>query len=124
MNYSSPTYFYIQISIFLQGKGWRDLSCLLNQALSAAERLGDRRSWAMINLHLGRLFYLSINREKALEYLDQGLKEVKRLGDEDIVTHAAEFTGFVLLHPGVAQKSGQLLRIGPAKVLNPATLRI
>jgi transcriptional regulator with GAF, ATPase, and Fis domain len=75
------------------GKGLGEIPEFLQQARAAATRLGDRRSLALVRLHLGRFFYLSDRLSDALKSLDAGLAQVKDLGDEDILTRAAEFEG-------------------------------
>lgn len=78
---------------FVLGKGFPELSQTLQSALCAAERTGDRRSMAMINLHLGRLFYFAEQRDAAISVFEVGKYEAEALGDEDILTQAAEFVG-------------------------------
>ncbi len=78
---------------FVLGKGFPELTTTLQRALYAAERIGDRRSMAMINLHLGRLFYFAEQRDTAISVFEVGKYEAETLGDEDILTQAAEFIG-------------------------------
>lgn len=78
---------------FVLGKGFADLIGILQKALKASGRTGDRRSMAMINLHLGRLLYFAEQRETAMSLFVSGKSEVDALGDEDIMTQAAEFIG-------------------------------
>ncbi|MGB9499778.1 MAG: sigma-54 interaction domain-containing protein [Dissulfuribacterales bacterium] len=78
---------------FVLGKGFIELTETLQRALYAAERIGDRRSMAMINLHLGRLFYFAEQRDTAMSVFEVGKYEAEALGDEDILTQAAEFIG-------------------------------
>ncbi|MBC2713773.1 MAG: sigma 54-interacting transcriptional regulator [Desulfobacteraceae bacterium] len=78
---------------FVLGKGFSKLTETLQRALYAAERIGDRRSMAMINLHLGRLFYFAEQRGSAMSVFEVGKYEAEALGDEDILTQAAEFIG-------------------------------
>jgi transcriptional regulator with GAF, ATPase, and Fis domain len=63
----------------------------LEKAASAAEHLGDRRVRALIDLHLGRLFYIGNQRQKAVELMKQAEAVIKDLGDEDIRVRASEF---------------------------------
>ena len=65
----------------------------LQQARSAALRLGDQRSRAMADLHLGRFYYLGDRRLDAMSAFEAGRKTVEELGDEDILIQAAEFIG-------------------------------
>ncbi|MDA3896992.1 MAG: sigma 54-interacting transcriptional regulator [Desulfobacteraceae bacterium] len=78
---------------FVLGKGFPELTETLQRAIYAAERIGDRRSMAMINLHLGRLFYFAEKRDSAMSVFEVGKYEAEALGDEDILTQAAEFIG-------------------------------
>ena len=87
------------ISIVL-GKGFGDLIQLLQTAQQAAQRIGDRRSHAMINFHLGRLHHFGGNRLKALELFALGKVAVEELNDEDIIDLASEFIGFYFFFQG------------------------
>jgi len=78
---------------FVLGKGFPELIDILQKALKASGRTGDRRSMAMINLQLGRLLYFAEQRETAMSLFVSGKLEVDALGDEDILTQAAEFIG-------------------------------
>ncbi len=78
---------------FIQGRSFEEASRFLETAGDLAEHLGDKRSGALIRLHLGRFFYLADRRHDALRLLDTGQRHVHELGDEDIVTQAAEFLG-------------------------------
>ena len=66
---------------------------LLKRSRSVADRLGDRRSRALIDLHLGRFSYVSDNPSEAIASLVAGLDEVDDLGDEDILAQSSEFIG-------------------------------
>jgi len=85
---------------FVVGRGLTKMPPLLARARVAADRLGDRRSRALIDLHLGRLFYYSDRRPEALEALTAGKAEVDELGDEDIHHAAAEFLGLLFVMQG------------------------
>ena len=50
---------------FVLGKNINELTMLLTRALKSAELMGDRRSRALINLHLGRLYYFGQRRLEA-----------------------------------------------------------
>ncbi|MEW6140608.1 MAG: sigma 54-interacting transcriptional regulator [Thermodesulfobacteriota bacterium] len=78
---------------FVMGKGFSDLTILLQQALGAAYRVGDRRSEALIKLHLGRLYYFGERRHDAIKVFHEGKELVEELGDEDILIRSAEFLG-------------------------------
>ena len=74
---------------------------LLRLAKEAADRLGDRRSRALIDLHLGRFSYVTDNLSNALASLASGLDEVDELGDEDIVGRSTEFAGLYYFLQGM-----------------------
>ncbi|MFO8048168.1 MAG: sigma 54-interacting transcriptional regulator, partial [Desulfosudaceae bacterium] len=78
---------------FILGRGFGETIPFLEAALSAAQHLGDRRSQALIKLHLARLYYFSDQREQALPLFEAGRHEVEELGDDDILTQSAEFLG-------------------------------
>ncbi len=78
---------------FRTGQGLERVPSLLTQAKAAAQRLGDRRSRALIGLQLGTFYYLSDRLSVALNGLADELAEVESLGDEDILNQSAEFFG-------------------------------
>ena len=78
---------------FVLGKGFSDLIVTLEEALGRAEEIGDLRSTAIIHLHLGRLFYFAEQRANAMSFFEAGKSKAESLGDEDILTQAAEFIG-------------------------------
>jgi transcriptional regulator with GAF, ATPase, and Fis domain/tetratricopeptide (TPR) repeat protein len=75
------------------GKGFDRLSAILRRARAVSEDLGDRRSRALIHLHLGRLHYFGNRIPEAIGAFSEGKAEVDELGDEDIRIEAAEFIG-------------------------------
>ena len=75
------------------GRGFDELRTTLQRARTASEELGDRRSWALIHLHLGRLLFMSNRVSEAMEAFSSGKREVEDLGDEDIRIKAAGFIG-------------------------------
>ena len=85
---------------FVVGKGFGELGLILKRALDSADRIGDRRSAAMIKLHLGRVYYFGEQRPLALDSFEQGKKEVEALGDEDILTNASELIGLYFFIQG------------------------
>ena len=74
-------------------KGLSEIPRLLDQAMAAAERQGDRRARALVSLHIGRNFVFLDRRDRALPILEAGLEEVRELGDKDISAQSAEFIG-------------------------------
>ncbi|MDY6822415.1 MAG: sigma 54-interacting transcriptional regulator [Thermodesulfobacteriota bacterium] len=78
---------------FILGKGFKEAIPFLQASLEAAEYLGDRRSRAMIKLHLGRLYYFSDKRQDAMAAFEAGKAEAEQLGDDDIMAQSSEFIG-------------------------------
>ncbi len=78
---------------WILGKGFLQAIDFLETALIAVERIGDRRSRALIRLHLGRLYFTAGKRNEAMKFFSKGKDEVDDLGDEDIITQAAELVG-------------------------------
>jgi len=85
---------------FVLGKNFRQIADILSRAVKAAKRIGDRRSQALIELHLGRLYYFSEQHEEALLRFEKGKAIVEELGDEDIMIQAAEFIGLYYFFQG------------------------
>jgi|SRR5271157_1134583 len=86
---------------FVMGKGFGELPTILQNALAATHRLGDRRSGALIQLHLARLFYFGERRHEAMVLFEQGKNEVEDLGDADILIRSAEFIGLYFFVQGL-----------------------
>ena len=86
---------------FVLGKGFSDLSVFLESAREAARRIGDRRSHAIITLHIARLMYFAEQRQEALALFERGKSEVEALGDDDIQSQAAEFIGLYFFVQGL-----------------------
>ena len=97
---------------FVLGKGFEELIMFLGTALETAKQIGDRRSHALINLHLGRLFYFSERRHKAMTAFEKGKAEVEELGDEDILIRSAEFLGLYYHIQGLFKKAIQYFEQG------------
>ena len=76
---------------YVLGRGINEMSEILNTAQELATRLGDKRSHALINFHIGMLYYFTGRRDEAFIALSVGLNEVDELGDEDILAQSAEF---------------------------------
>jgi transcriptional regulator with GAF, ATPase, and Fis domain len=77
----------------------------LQQAAELAEVLGSKRQQAMIVLHMGRNFQHLHMLNEALNCLKKGIKMVKHLGDEDILSQAAEFMGIYFFIKGLPHKA-------------------
>ncbi len=78
---------------FSLGFGFQNTYQYLLQAQEAAIAIGDQRSHALANLHLGRIFYFTGRRDDALIALSMGYDEIKDLGDDDIMGQSAPFLG-------------------------------
>ena len=86
---------------FALGQGFNDAAKFLRQAKQIVERLEDRRSYCLINLHLGRLYYFAEKREEALGLFQVGKYEAENLGDEDILERSSEFIGLYYFFQGL-----------------------
>jgi transcriptional regulator with GAF, ATPase, and Fis domain len=94
---------------FVLGKNLNDVANFLGMGAEIAERLGDRRSYAITKLHLGRIYYFGDRRHDALDAFDEGLAIVEELGDDDILTESAEFKGFYYFMKGLHNQAIELL---------------
>ena len=97
---------------FILGKNFHELTLFLLKALEKANSIGDRRSRALINLHLGRLYYFSQQRLEASESFEKGTQEVQELGDEDILIRSAEFLGLNYFTQGLLKKAFDYFELG------------
>jgi transcriptional regulator with GAF, ATPase, and Fis domain len=97
---------------FVLGKNINELTMLLTRALESAELMGDRRSRALINLHLGRLYYFGQRRNDAARAFKKGYSEVKELGDEDILARSAEFLGLHYFTRGLINEAFHYFELG------------
>ena len=78
---------------FSLGYGFAEIEKYLVKARDVAKNQGDQRSHALLNLHLGRLFYFSNRRDAALTSLTTGFEKINKLGDDDIFGRSAVFLG-------------------------------
>jgi transcriptional regulator with GAF, ATPase, and Fis domain len=76
------------------GKGLSGFEPILKRAKAAAEQIGDRRSLALLLLHLGRFYNYHGSKDDSLALFEEGKSEVEKLGDEDILNQSAELLGF------------------------------
>ena len=97
---------------FALGKNINSLTLFLSKALKRAQANGDRRSRALINLHLGRLYYFNQRRIEAAEAFEKGYTEVKELGDEDILARSAELLGLHYFTRGLFKKAYHYFELG------------
>jgi len=99
---------YSNIS-FSSGQGLTDINHYLDKACEIAEKLGDHRSHGIINLHFGRLFYFSDRRKEAQTALTLGYEEIKKLGDDDILSQSSVFIGILFYMQGLFKKAFEYL---------------
>ncbi len=72
---------------------------IVHQAKDVSKMLGDNRNWALLNLHLGRIYHFLNRSSDAVRLFESGLTEVEKLGDDDIKLQSAEFSGlFHFIH--------------------------
>jgi len=74
---------------FMIGIGITELGEILDEADVMANKLGDKRSQALIKLKKGMLYYFTGRRNDALTFLSTGMDDVNKLGDEDILSQSA-----------------------------------
>ena len=81
-------------------------TCLITANITAREA-GFKRHYAMTHLHLGRLYYFSDRRENALKSLSLGIKIIRELGDDDILSQSAVFIGLFYFIKGLLKDAGR-----------------
>ncbi|MBU2550780.1 MAG: sigma 54-interacting transcriptional regulator [Proteobacteria bacterium] len=99
----------------------------LVRAGGLARDLGDRRSEALVNLHLGRIYYLGDRRLDAIVAFKAGQRLVEELGDEDIRVQASEFIGMNYFAMGLhgqavehLEQAAQAFEAAGDRLLNPS----
>lgn len=90
---------------FTLGKGISELAVYLHRAHEAARQIGNRRSHALINLHLGHLYYFIDRRADAMVALSVGLNEIEELADDDILDQSAVFLGLFYFMQGLFREA-------------------
>jgi transcriptional regulator with GAF, ATPase, and Fis domain/tetratricopeptide (TPR) repeat protein len=90
---------------FHLGKGFTKSASYLKSANILAENFGDKRSNALILMHMGRFYYFTDLHQKALEFFARGKKAVEELNDEDILNRSAEFIGFYYYIKGLYREA-------------------
>ncbi|MBU3916803.1 tetratricopeptide repeat protein [bacterium] len=86
---------------FLLGQELDKIEKYLQRALKVAGEIGDKRSQGLISLHFGRLYYFRNRRDDALVSLSRGYEEIKKLGDDDIVSQSSGFLGIYFFAQGL-----------------------
>lgn len=79
--------------VYRMGIGVGEIPDLLREVQEVAKDLGNQRILAIVNLHIGRFFYLSDRLSNALAALSFGLDMAATIGDDDILDQSAEFHG-------------------------------
>jgi transcriptional regulator with GAF, ATPase, and Fis domain/tetratricopeptide (TPR) repeat protein len=113
---------------FMLGRSFSEIFIYLQTALAAAERLGDRRSQAMIKLHLGRIYYFREQRLDAMRAFSEGKAIVEELGDQDILIQAGEFLGLYFHMQGLFREAKEYFELavssyeagGENQLINPS----
>jgi len=113
---------------FSLGVGFQEMDKFLVKAQEIARFLGDMRSHALANLHLGRLYYFTDRRDDALLALSLGHEEIRELGDDDILSQSAVFLGIFFFIKGLFkeaikhfEKAERALEEGKANILTAPT---
>ncbi|MBN1627709.1 MAG: sigma 54-interacting transcriptional regulator, partial [Deltaproteobacteria bacterium] len=121
----STTIEYQNICISL-GKKLPELAPILKRAKTSAEQIGDRRSLALLLLHLGRFYNYHGSKDDALALFEEGKSEIEKLGDEDILNQSAELLGFYFQIKGLYsdalpmfERSARLYETEKGLQLNP-----
>ena len=91
--------------LFSLGYGFGEIEKFLTKAGEVTENIGDQRSHALINLHLGRLYYFSYRRDEAIVALSMGFEEIHDLGDDDILGQSAIFLGLLYFTKGLHKQA-------------------
>lgn len=85
---------------FCDGDQSDEIPELLLHAQKAAMKRGDRRSNILLKLHMGMHICNQDRLGEAIEVLGTALSEAKELGDDDILSQTAEFSGLYFLFQG------------------------
>lgn len=115
------------------GKGLEKSQIFLKNALECTERLGNKRSRVLINMHLSLLYYYADRRKEAFDLAVEGEREINELEDEDIRLEFADFIGFfyimrgkireAMIHIELAfQRFESSLQDGPISSVAPLTI--
>jgi transcriptional regulator with GAF, ATPase, and Fis domain/tetratricopeptide (TPR) repeat protein len=94
---------------FSLGTGFMELPRFLKKARLMAQKLGDRRSHALIHLNLSIFLHIAGQHDDSLSALSEGLKEVQSLGDEDILSRSAAFIGLNFFLQGMFRDAESFL---------------
>jgi transcriptional regulator with GAF, ATPase, and Fis domain len=78
---------------------------LLKIAIKSAEQLGDKRSKALLNFHLGFFHFTFGSTSEALQNLEAGRLIFEELGDEDMLSQSAGFIGLYYFIQGLNREA-------------------
>jgi transcriptional regulator with GAF, ATPase, and Fis domain len=88
-----------------QGMFILEITSLLERGLKISEKAGDQRRRALIQLHLGRIYFVSNRRLEAFDTLSLGKSLVEELGDDDIMEQSFELLGVFYFQQGLHIKA-------------------
>jgi len=91
------------------GRGYDDAYKFAEKALEVSKYLGDMRSLAMLDLHIGRLLFYKNRKRDAIKHLALGQEAVELLGDDDIRTQSYEFIGLYYFMRGLNKEASEYL---------------
>jgi transcriptional regulator with GAF, ATPase, and Fis domain len=77
----------------------------LNCAIQASDRLGDKRTKALLNFHLGFYNFIFGRTSEALQNLENGRLIFEELGDEDMLVQSAGFMGLYYFIQGLNREA-------------------
>ncbi|BBO85070.1 hypothetical protein DSCO28_56360 [Desulfosarcina ovata subsp. sediminis] len=78
---------------------------VLKFAIEAADRLGDKRSKAILNFHLGFYHFTFGRSSEALQNLETGRLIVEDLGDDDMLMQSSGFMGLYYFFQGLNKEA-------------------
>ena len=91
------------------GIGYDNAYKFAEKALEISKYLGDKRSQAILELHIGALLYFSPLKLDAIQYLALGREAVELLGDDDILSQSYEFIGLYYFMKGLLKEAVEYL---------------
>ena len=97
------------------GENLYELISYMKKALKISNTLGDKRSHAIINLHLSVYYELVGQDEEMWDAFTSGYQGVKDLGDNDILRRTSSLLGANLIHQGMYKEAEPLFE----RILRP-----
>lgn len=114
---------------FFLGKNYYELTPYLKRALDISKSMGDKRSYAILNLLVSTCLDFAGERAEAWEAFYIGYKKVEELGDDDILDRTAPVLGRYFALQGLIkdaafhfERAFQIHELGETKVLIPDLL--